>query len=140
MSFRYDGFEIATQAHVDINRIVNDPEYRRQRTGILDKYDMKIGAHSAHLMGQCVGDNGDSRLDNFAHSGVKGNPEGIRELNQMGYEGSLCMKWEESGMERMAGAAEACEFVKKINFEPSVVWFDEAMKRKFLIAVSNTSL
>ena len=300
----YDGFEIATQAHVDINRIVNDADYRRQWTGILDKYDMKIGALSAHLMGQCVGDNWDPRLDNFAPSAVKGNPEKIREwategmktcakaaqilgvnvvtcflgspiwaywysfpqttpemveagfrrirelwspifdvyddcgvrlalevhpteiafdyystqrlletleyrptlglnfdpshllwqgvdpriflhdfskyvyhvhmkdvklnsfdgrtgilgshiefgdtrrrwnfvslghgdvefdgiireLNQMGYEGPLCVEWEDSGMERMAGAAEACEFVKKINFEPSTVRFDDALK------------
>ena len=32
-------------------------------------------------------------------------------------------------MERMFGAKEACEFAHKINFEPSTVAFDAALKR-----------
>jgi hypothetical protein len=52
----------------------------------------------------------------------------IRELNQMGYHGPLCVEWEDSGMERMFGAKEACEFTHKINFEPSTVAFDAALK------------
>jgi len=52
----------------------------------------------------------------------------IRELNQMGFKGALCVEWEDSGMERMAGAREAYEFVRKINFEPSEVSFDAALK------------
>ena len=52
----------------------------------------------------------------------------IRELNQMGYHGPLCVEWEDSGMERMAGAAEAYEYVKRINFEPSDISFDSALK------------
>ncbi|HAL73571.1 MAG TPA: AP endonuclease, partial [Clostridiales bacterium] len=36
--------------------------------------------------------------------------------------------WEDSGMDRVFGATEACEFVKKINFSPSTVAFDQAMK------------
>lgn len=300
----YDGFEFATQAHVSVDGIVNDPEYRRNWLKTLEKYDVRIGALSAHLTGQCVGDNWDPRLDNFAPGPVKGNPEAIRtwaiqdmkttaraaeilgvkvvtcflgspiwaywysfpqttpemieagyqrikelwspifdvydacgvrlalevhpteiafdyystqrlletleyrptlginfdpshllwqgvdpamflhdfskyvyhvhmkdvklnqvdgrtgilgshiefgdtrrrwnfvslghgnvdfdaiirELNQMGYHGPLCVEWEDSGMERMAGAAEAYEFVKRINFEPSTVSFDAALK------------
>ena len=52
----------------------------------------------------------------------------IRELNQMGYHGPLCVEWEDSGMERMFGAKEAYEFVKRMNFEPSDVAFDAALK------------
>ena len=52
----------------------------------------------------------------------------IRELNQMHYHGPLCVEWEDSGMERMFGAQEACEFAHKINFEPSDVAFDAALK------------
>ena len=52
----------------------------------------------------------------------------IRELNGMGYEGPLAVEWEDSGMDRVFGATEACEFVKKINFSPSTVAFDQAMK------------
>ena len=52
----------------------------------------------------------------------------IRELNQMHYHGPLCVEWEDSGMERMFGAQDACEFAHKINFEPSDVAFDAALK------------
>lgn len=52
----------------------------------------------------------------------------IRELNRAGYEGPLSVEWEDSGMERMAGAKEACEFTRKINFQPSDVAFDAALK------------
>ena len=40
---------------------------------------MIIGALSAHLAGQCVGDNWDKRLDNFAPNAIAGQPEKIRE-------------------------------------------------------------
>lgn len=52
----------------------------------------------------------------------------IRELNQMGYHGPLSVEWEDSGMERTFGAAEAFEFTKQINFEPSDIAFDAALK------------
>ncbi len=50
----------------------------------------------------------------------------IRALNQIKYEGPLSVEWEDSGMDREAGAKEACEFVKRIDFEPSAVAFDAA--------------
>ena len=53
----YDGFEFATQAHLSVDGIVNDAAYRKNFLSTLEKYDVKIGAISAHLMGQCVGDN-----------------------------------------------------------------------------------
>lgn len=52
----------------------------------------------------------------------------IRELNQAGYRGPLCVEWEDSGMERIWGVREAYEYVKKINFESSDFSFDEALK------------
>ncbi len=52
----------------------------------------------------------------------------IRELNQMGYHGPLSVEWEDSGMERTFGATEAFEFVQQINFEPSDIDFDSALK------------
>ena len=51
----------------------------------------------------------------------------IRVLNDMGYDGPLSVEWEDSGMERIAGATEACSFVKKVDFEPSDVKFDDAI-------------
>ncbi len=52
----------------------------------------------------------------------------IRALNQIGYDGPLSVEWEDSGMQRNFGGKEACEFTKKINFMPSDVAFDDAIK------------
>jgi sugar phosphate isomerase/epimerase len=52
----------------------------------------------------------------------------IRELNVMNYQGPLSVEWEDSGMEREFGAREACEFVRKVDFAPSNVAFDDALK------------
>ena len=53
----------------------------------------------------------------------------IRTLNAGGYNGPLSVEWEDSGMEREYGAIEACAFVRKIDFAPSELAFDEAMKQ-----------
>ena len=53
----------------------------------------------------------------------------IRELNAGGYQGPLSVEWEDSGMEREYGAKEACEFVRAVDFAPSNLAFDEAMKQ-----------
>jgi len=50
----------------------------------------------------------------------------IRALNEIGYDGPLSVEWEDSGMDREAGAREAAEFVKKVDFAPSNVAFDAA--------------
>ena len=51
----------------------------------------------------------------------------IRVLNYYGYEGPLSIEWEDSGMERVFGATEACEFTKKMNFSASNEAFDDAL-------------
>ena len=48
----------------------------------------------------------------------------IRALNHIDYQGPLSVEWEDSGMDRIFGATEAFEFVKKINFSPSKIAFD----------------
>jgi sugar phosphate isomerase/epimerase len=53
----------------------------------------------------------------------------IRELNVAGYQGPLSVEWEDSGMEREYGAKEACVFVRRVDFAPSTLAFDEAMKK-----------
>jgi sugar phosphate isomerase/epimerase len=50
----------------------------------------------------------------------------IRAFNQVGYKGPLSVEWEDSGMDREHGAAEACAFVRKLDFPPSAVAFDAA--------------
>lgn len=51
----------------------------------------------------------------------------IRVLNSMNYQGPLSVEWEDSGMDRIHGAKEACEFVKKVDFAPSNIKFDDAI-------------
>ncbi|MFN9371836.1 MAG: sugar phosphate isomerase/epimerase family protein [Planctomycetaceae bacterium] len=50
----------------------------------------------------------------------------IRALNHARYSGPLSIEWEDSGMDREAGAREACQFVKNVDFEPSQRAFDAA--------------
>jgi sugar phosphate isomerase/epimerase len=53
----------------------------------------------------------------------------IRTLNQIGYEGPLSVEWEDSGMEREHGAAEACRFVRDVDFPSSKIAFDAAFEQ-----------
>lgn len=51
----------------------------------------------------------------------------IRVLNMHGYDGPLSVEWEDSGMDRIMGATEAAAFVKRVDFKPSTIKFDEAI-------------
>ena len=42
----------------------------------------------------------------------------IRALNEIGYEGPLCVEFKDTGVEREYGAEEACQFVKRLDFPP----------------------
>ena len=53
----------------------------------------------------------------------------VRELNDSGYAGPLSVEWEDSGMEREFGAKEALAFVRRVDFAPSNVAFDAAMRK-----------
>jgi sugar phosphate isomerase/epimerase len=54
----------------------------------------------------------------------------FRALNEIGYSGPLSVEWEDSGMDREFGAAEALQFVRAADFAPSQVAFDAAMQRE----------
>lgn len=64
----------------------------------------------------------------LGHGGVDFE-EIIRALNRINYQGPLSVEWEDSGMDREHGAAEAAEFVKKVDFKPSNIKFDAQMER-----------
>lgn len=53
----------------------------------------------------------------------------IRALNAVNYQGPLSVEWEDSGMDREHGAAEACDFVRQIDFPPSAIAFDAQFDR-----------
>jgi sugar phosphate isomerase/epimerase len=48
----------------------------------------------------------------------------MRALNDIGYDGPLSVEWEDNGMDREHGAAEACAFVRRLDFPPSARAFD----------------
>jgi sugar phosphate isomerase/epimerase len=52
----------------------------------------------------------------------------IRALNDIGYDGPLSVEWEDSGMDREHGAAEAAAFVRRLDFKPSTLRFDAAFE------------
>jgi len=54
----------------------------------------------------------------------------VRALNEIGYRGPLSVEWEDDGMDREHGAAEACEFVRGLEFPASRVAFDAAFERR----------
>ena len=49
-----------------------------------------------------------------------------RTLNHLGYSGPLSVEWEDAAMDHEYGAAEACEFVRGLDFPESNRVFDEA--------------
>ena len=50
----------------------------------------------------------------------------IRALNRVSYQGPLSVEWEDGGMDREHGAAEAADFVTEVDFETSATAFDAA--------------
>ncbi len=53
----------------------------------------------------------------------------IRALNRISYRGPLSVEWEDAGMDREHGAAEACRFVRAIDIPPSATAFDAAFNK-----------
>ena len=41
----------------------------------------------------------------------------IRALNEIRYDGPLSVDWHDAGMDREFGASEACQFIKRLDFE-----------------------
>ena len=54
----------------------------------------------------------------------------IRALNRIGYDGPLSVEWEDAGMDRVHGASESADFVRRMDFEPSATAFDAAFERE----------
>jgi len=52
--------------------------------------------------------------------------QSFRMLNTIGYEGPISVEWEDAGMDRLIGAPEALEFVRRNAFDPPSASFDAA--------------
>ena len=108
--FGYDGIEIACWGdHMNVRKAAADPAYVQAKKAVLEKNDLKVWALGSHLIGQCVGDNADPRLDNFAPAEFKGKPEAIR-------------KWAVEEMKLVPKAAKAMGCSIVTGFMGSSVW------------------
>ena len=50
----------------------------------------------------------------------------FRALAAIGYDGPISVEWEDAGMDRLHGAPEALEFLRRFDFEPPAASFDAA--------------
>ena len=74
----YEGVELAIQSGLDVSKAASDAKYAKQIMELIKSYDLDCWAISAHLIGQCVGDVWDNRLDGFAPTELAGKPQAIR--------------------------------------------------------------
>ena len=77
----FDGLELATSGqHFDEIRILNEPGYAESLKATLDKYNLKVYALGAHLVGQATLDPIDARHQRILPKEVWGNgeAEGVR--------------------------------------------------------------
>ncbi len=126
--FNYDPSHLAYQG-VDYIKFLYTFSHRIFHVHMKDVYwsdtPTDIGVFGGHT------DFGDHRrFWNFRSLG-RGNVDFeniIRALNDIGYSGPLSVEWEDSGMDRNLGAAESCNFVKQLDFQPSRMVFDKAMQ------------
>ena len=55
----------------------------------------------------------------------------FRMLNHIGYEGPISIEWEDAGMDRLAGAPEALDYIRRMNaITPPTASFDAAFATK----------
>jgi sugar phosphate isomerase/epimerase len=85
--------------------------------------DGETGILASHLNFGTIGRGWDFRSP--GRGGVKFE-EIIRALNAINYQGPLSVEWEDAAMDRLHGAAEACKFVRSLDFPKSDRVFDEA--------------
>jgi len=109
-SFGYEGVEIACWGdHLELKKAATDLKYVEEKKNILKNYGLKVLAIGTHLIGQCVGDNHDTRLNAFAPSNLAGKGEEIR-------------KWAVQEMKYAAVAAKNLGVKIVTGFMGSPIW------------------
>lgn len=116
----YEGLEIACWGnHLNPSKAVQDDKYVEELKSILKKNNLKCDALGSHLIGQCVGDYNDPRLNNFAPEEYWDKPEDIR-------------KWAIQEMKNVAVAAKKMGANVVTGFTGSPIW-------KYLYSFPQTS-
>lgn len=106
----YEGLEIACWGNgLNIDRALTDPDYIPWIKENLEKNGLVCRAISTHIIGQCVGDAPDPRLNNFAPAHLADNPEGIR-------------AWAIDQMKKSAQVAEMMGVNIVTSFTGSPIW------------------
>lgn len=80
--FGYDGLELACWGdHFEVDKALSDDSYCQRKRDLLEKYDLKLFAISAHLVGQAVSDNIDARHQAILPEYIwqDGDPAGVNE-------------------------------------------------------------
>src|SRR3990172_3860710 len=80
--FGYDGIELACWGdHFEVDKALDDGNYCTKKRELLERYDLKCHAISAHLVGQAVCDNVDLRHKQIVPGYVwgDGDPAGVNE-------------------------------------------------------------
>ncbi|MBQ7149309.1 MAG: sugar phosphate isomerase/epimerase [Pseudobutyrivibrio sp.] len=91
----YDGLEIACWGnHLDLKKAYEDDSYVDYIKRTLEKNGLVCKAIATHIIGQCVGDYDDPRLDNFAPAELAGKKDEIRAwaTEQMKYAPAVAKK------------------------------------------------
>ncbi len=91
----YDGLEIACWGnHLDLKKAYEDDNYVNDIKKALEKNGLQCKAIATHVIGQCVGDYDDPRLDNFAPAELAGKKDEIRAwaIQQMKYAPAVAKK------------------------------------------------
>jgi sugar phosphate isomerase/epimerase len=75
----YQAIELACLGdHFNVREAANNQAYCDEKRALFKKYDLECRVISGHLIGQCVGDVYDTRLDNFAPVNLAGDKDAIR--------------------------------------------------------------
>lgn len=76
----YDGLELACWGNnIDLDRALSDDSYIPWVQETLEKNSLICKALACHIIGQCVGDAPDPRLNNFAPAALADQPDAIRQ-------------------------------------------------------------
>ena len=106
----YDGLELAVWGNAfDLDKAYEDDSYIKYIKETMAKYDLKLPCLAAHIIGQCVCDLPDPRLNNFAPSKYADKPEEIK-------------KWAIESMKKVAVVAKKLGVKVVSGFTGSPIW------------------
>lgn len=106
----FDGLELATWGdHMEVGKAATNPAYVEGMKVLLAEHGLGCWSIGCHIVGQCVGDAPDPRLNVFAPAELTDKPEAIR-------------SWAIDGMMKTAHAAKAMGVSVVTGFMGSPIW------------------